>query len=94
MINVEPTIANTTLTADTEASYALPNFTVSFTIKARSTTSTLRIAVVSGETATNYITIPPGSGGWSQEVKGRSAALTIYIRSNEADTAEIISWHN
>lgn len=94
MMNVEPTIANKTLTADTEANYALPDFTVSFTIKFRSTTSTGRIAVVSGETETNYITIPPGSGGWTQEIKGRSAAVTLYIRSNEADTAEIISWHN
>lgn len=94
MINVEPTVANVALTANTEGSYALPNFTVSFTIKFRSTTSTGRIAVVSGETGTTYITIPPGSGGWSQEIKGRSAALTIYIRSNETDTAEIISWHN
>ena len=94
MVNVEPTINNTTLTADTESSYTLPNFTVSFTVKFRSTTSTGRIAVVSTETAKNYITIPPGSGGWTQEIKGRASGVVLYLRSNEADTAEIISWHN
>lgn len=93
-MNVEPTVANVALTAATEASYNLPNFTVQFTIKVRSTTATLQLAVVSGESGTTYITVPPGSGGWTETIKGRAAALTLYFQSNETTTAEIISWHN
>ena len=95
-MNVRPTIANTTMaSAATEYSYALPANTVQFTIKLRSTTAALQVAVISGESGTNYITLPAGSGGWTEAIKGRASTTTLYFQSPTASqTAEIISWQN
>lgn len=95
-MNVKATIANTSMTnAATEYSYVLPNFTVQFTIKLRSTSSALQLAITSGASGTTYITIPPGSGGWTETIKGTASGITLYFQSPDAgQVAEIISWNN
>jgi len=94
-MNVSPTIANTAMTtANTEYSYTLPNFTTQFSIKLRDQGWPLKIAVVSGESGTTYITVPPG-GTWSQDLKAAVTSTILYFQCEEGSmTAEIISWQN
>lgn len=84
-----PTIVNLALTdADTEYSYAVPAETKKMLIKSRNT-GDIKLAYVSGESGTTYITIPAGtSGKWIQGVNFFD--LTLYMQSPVgSDVAEI-----
>lgn len=76
--------------ASNEYSQALPTNTKKIVIRSRGTND-LRLAWVSGETATSYITIPAGSSFQLDGVWLRGA--TVYLRSSGAsDTAEILAF--
>lgn len=86
-----PTISNVTLTtANTEYSYTVPEYTFKLQIKARSTTAAIKVAYVSGESGTNYFTIPAGQTYWEDNI---TVAFTIYMQSTTAGTvAEVLTW--
>lgn len=87
-----PTIANETMTsANTEYSYDIPAGTKRFEIKLRTLNALLKLAFISGESGTNYITIPYGSSYMENDVK--AGPLTLYFQSpSSSQTAEIKSW--
>lgn len=83
-------ISNVTCTnANTEYSLALSEHASYFQIKARQMTSELKLAFASGESGTNYITLPMGSSEW---MKGKiSGKKTLFFQSPQAGTvAEIL----
>lgn len=87
-----PTIYNVAMTtAGTEYSQVLPEKTKKVLIKLRSNAASLKLAYVSTESGTNYMTIGTGSskyleGAWLQD-------LTLYFQSPTASqTAEIEVW--
>jgi hypothetical protein len=76
--------------ADTEVSQAIADGTKRISIKARGN-GKLRLAYVSGETTTNYLTIWPGN----EEVLDiiTTNGLTLYFQSSKAsETIEIHTW--
>lgn len=85
------TISNTTLTsANTEYSYVLPELTFKFQIKARSTTVVVKYAFVSGESGSNYMSIPANMTYWDDNI---CTSSTIYLQSTTAGAVvEIQSW--
>lgn len=87
-----PTIYNLSMpTANTEYSQPLSTHTKKILIKTRDRTANLRIAFVSGNTATLYVTLEPGSV-YSEENLDLEG-VTIYLRSNKASqTVEIFEW--
>ena len=92
-MQTNPTIATVTLSANSEGSYALPANTVRFTIKVRAQNLLLRIAWVSGDTGSNYITIPQ-NGSYSTAIKARNTTFTIFLLTASGSTVEIESWQN
>lgn len=75
-------------TANTEYSLALESGIRQLTVRSR-ITSTMKIAFVSGETTTNFITLEPGAVLVLDKMK--LTGKTIYISSNvDSNTAEII----
>lgn len=85
-----PTIYNASIIAvDTEQSQALPANTKEFLIRSRNK-GTMRIAFASGDTNTDYLTIPAGA---SYEVKQFFSNVTIYFQSNKpGDIIEIVAY--
>lgn len=84
-----PVITNVGIvTINTEQSISLAGVIRRITVKARGT-STLRIAFESTETATNYITIPPGAIFTEEFIE---APAQLYFRSDKIDTVEILTW--
>lgn len=88
----QPSVINKTLTnADEEYSQALPVGTRKFLLKARSLGSELKFSFTNGESATNYVTVPPGSGGLWVEC-GAAYGVTLYVQSPTAgEVAEILA---
>ena len=86
------TIANVTMTTgDTEYNYALPAGTQKVLIKLRGTGAVCKLAYVSGQSGTTYLTIPAGSSKTIEGIKG--TAMTLYFQSPTASqVAEIESW--
>lgn len=87
----QQTIFNLTLTtADFEYSQALPTNTRKIGIKPRSSTASIKLSFVEGESGTKYTTIPPS--GWWHDLIGMPNA-TVYLQSTTAGTvAEIEAW--
>lgn len=87
----KPTIYNLTLTsADTEYSQSLPEYVTKIMIKARSTTSTIKLAWVSGQSGSTYITIPANQTYWDDYV---GASLTAFVQSSTAgEVVEFQVW--
>lgn len=87
-----PVIYNETMTsANTEYSKTLPVGTKRFEIKLRALNALLKLAFVSGESGTNYITIPYGASYREEDV--RIGSRIIYFQSpTAAMTAEIKVW--
>jgi hypothetical protein len=86
----KPTIINKALTlANTEYSQALPNDSKKILVASRSF-GNLKFAFVSGESATNYISVKAGSSGvWIDAIL--IYGQTLYIQSDVAgDVAEIL----
>jgi hypothetical protein len=84
-----PTIYNSNITlANTEYSLTFPANTKQIMIKSRK--GTIQFSFISGQSGTNYITIPLGA---SYKEENLGASLTIYFRSSKAnDVLESISW--
>ena len=87
-----PTIANTAMAAaNTEYSYDIPAGTKRFEIKLRALNAQLKLAFVSGESGTTYITIPYGGNYVENDVK--AGPITLYFQSTvAAQVAEIKTW--
>jgi hypothetical protein len=87
----KPTINNTTITsANTEYSYTFPAGTRAFRIKLEALNALLKVAFVSGESGTNYITIPYGD---YMEMHAKVGGATIYFQSPSASQkAQIETW--
>ena len=88
----QPTVYNLSMpTANTEYSQALGSSTKKVLIKTRDRTARLRMAFVSGDTATLYITIEPGSVYFEENLD--LTGVTIYLQANKAaQTVEILQW--
>lgn len=89
-VDTTPTIYNVSIiTVNTEQSQALPANTKEFLIRSRSK-GTMRVAFNSGDTSTDYLTVPAGA---SYEVKQFFSSLTIYFQSNKpGDVIEIVAF--
>jgi len=87
-----PTVVNVSMPlANTEYGYNLPNNTKGFHLKLRSQNALLKLAFTSGESGTNYLTIPQNDRFDSFEYNMDLDNKTIYFQSPKADqTAEII----
>ena len=88
--SVNPTIALVNVTnVGQEYSYDIPANTVRFNVKGD---SQLRIAIASGG---DFITIETAGGGWTENIKDRAAAFTIFLTSLIPNNiVRIISWQN
>lgn len=76
-------------TADTEVSQALNPNTKSVLIRARGITS-LKVAFVSGESGTNYLTIPAGNTFIQENINFTGI---IYLQSTKSNQViEILEW--
>lgn len=91
MIGARPTIVNKEMSsAATEISQAIPAAARRFEIKLRSLNALLKLAFVSGESGTIFITIPYGVSYAELNIKG---GMTLYFQSPSASqTAEIKYW--
>jgi len=93
MINraTSPAIYNVTMTnAGTEYSQALPSNTKKFLIKCRGSYD-IKLAFTSGQSGTNYVTVPSGMSYWEDFIQ--PSALTLYFQCASAgQVAEIIAW--
>lgn len=84
-----PAITNVVVTTpNVEQSVALSGTIRRMTVKARGTAA-LRIAFEPTETATNYISIPPG-GFFVEE--NFEAPAQLYFSVDRNDTVEILTW--
>lgn len=88
----KPTIYNLTLTsANTEYSQALSAKTKKVLIRERSGGSDIKLAYTSGESGTNYITIPASTSKWLDSVYLRGR--TLYMQCADAGkVVEIEEW--
>ena len=94
MTSIEATSAEiinlSTPLANTEYSQLLPLNTKKFSLRVRGIATT-RVAWVSGETATNYFTIPPGCTMSEDLVK--LDTITVYLRTDKpSQIIEIQAW--
>ncbi|MEK7578248.1 MAG: hypothetical protein AAB456_00820 [Patescibacteria group bacterium] len=72
------------LTANVEASQQLSEQASYFEIKCRQINSELKVTFVSGDSGTNYFTIPMGGTWWTKgQIAGRK---TLYFQSPQAGT--------
>jgi hypothetical protein len=90
---VTGTVQNVTLTAaGTEYSVAMPANTTSFTIKSR-TAADFKMAVVSGSSATSYITVKSGEAYYEASFPTQPVVTRLYFQSaNAGQVIEVISW--
>ena len=92
VVAVRPTIANTTMTsADTEYNYTLPAGTIRFEIKLRAQNALLKLAFVSGESGTTYVTIPYGASYAENDVKA-GGRLLYFQSQGSSQVCEVKSW--
>jgi hypothetical protein len=86
-----PTIFNLSVPlANTEYSQVLPNNTKKLLIKSRVNNAKLQFAFESGESATNFITVPFGAFYESDGLL--LVGKTLFIRSTLATTIEVLAW--
>lgn len=87
----KPTINNTAITnANTEYNYTFPAGTRAFSIKLEALNALLKVAFVSGESGTTYITVPYGE---SLKMEAKVGGSTIYFQSDKASqVAQIETW--
>lgn len=86
-----PAIGNIVMTmANTEYSYAFPANTKRFIMRVRGT-GKLQFSFVAGQTATNYMTLFPGSV--HEEAEINISSTTVYFQNSKAnEVVEILSW--
>lgn len=87
-----PTVANVSMpSANTEYSYELPEGTREFWIKLRDAGYALKLAMVSGDSGTTYLTVQNGKIHKETDIK--SSKIYLYFRSTQASmVAEIIAF--
>lgn len=79
-------------TANTEYSQALPVGTKKFTAKVRSGLAKMQYAYISGQTGTNYMSVPTG-GVVDQTDLNTAGVVTFYFQTNKAtQILEIEAW--
>ena len=83
-----PKIYNLLVTANVETAQALTEGTKQLIVKPR-TPAEMKVAFVSGETASNYITVPANT---ALVQDGLSFSGTIYVKANKSVTIEILEW--
>lgn len=90
-IAVTPIVINVPApTANTEYSYTFSANTKKILIQSR-LSSNVQFAYVSGQSGTNFITIPNGSGFSTDQLNLNG--VTIYFQTNKAsNTLEILAW--
>ena len=88
----EPKIYNVSVPlANTEVSQALSDTTKKFTIKLRAGVGSLKFAFTATESASNYITVPPGCSYTDTDLQ--LSSKTIYFQSTRpTGVVEIIEW--
>jgi hypothetical protein len=94
-----PVIFNSLVTtANTQYSIILPDKTERFTVSVRSKRAiTLQYSFITGQTNTNFVTVPPGS---TREITniGLSGVKNLYFELNLIDvggtTVEVEAWHS
>jgi len=89
-----PDVQNVTATdADTEYSVTLPANTVAFALRARSVSTRIQYAYVSGQSGTNYLTVPTGYQVVEEGLTPGSR--TIYFQTSKASqVVEVLAWSN
>ena len=86
---MNPTIYNVDIAiADTEYSLLMPSDAKGFIFKTRNGYDSVKLALKSGESATNFITVP--AGGTLELTEGYISGTSIYFQSPTIDVAEII----
>jgi hypothetical protein len=86
---MNPTIYNVNMAiANTEYSLLLPSDAKGFMFKTRNGYDSVKLGLKSGESATNFITIP--AGGTLELTEGYISGTTIYFQSPTIDVAEIV----
>lgn len=87
-----PTIYNVNLVlAGNEYSQVLNNAVKKLLIRVRTGDATLRLAFVSGNTNTVYVTVPRGTNYFEENLD--LSGVTIYLQSDvSARVAEILEW--
>ncbi len=85
-----PTIYNLSApTSGVEVSQALTDNTKQLLVRVRG--ASMQIAFVSGQSGTNFITIPAGASLFLKDLKTNS--LTLYLQTNKnGQTIEIMEW--
>lgn len=88
-----PTVANVSIPlANTEVSYALPTGTKQFMIRLRGYSSTMKLAYISGNSGTLYLTVDRGAFLAIGELS-LTSTVTLYFQADAAaQVAEIQSW--
>ena len=89
-----PEIYNVTSpgTADTEFSQALTEGTKKIMIRARESGVRIKMAFTSGQSGTNYITIPSNATFTENELT-LGSGFTLYMQTNKAsEVVEILEW--
>jgi len=86
-----PVIQNTTMAAaNFEYSYTLPRNCRKFQIKPRNGDVEIKLSFTSGESGTNYITVPPG--GYWHDMIGMPNQTIYFQTETEGTIAEIEGW--
>jgi hypothetical protein len=84
-----PVVTNVNVpTPNTEQTVSLAGTIRRITIKARGTAK-LQIAFVATESATNYITVPPGAIFTEENFE---APTQLFFQADKIDTVEILTW--
>jgi hypothetical protein len=90
---MQPTIYNLTLTlAATEYSYAIPAGTRKILFKERSGGSIIQYCFVSGESNTNYLTLPPSTSKYLEAADIGGKTLYVRCQADAGKVLEIETW--
>lgn len=85
-----PTLVNLALTANVEASYALPSNTRGFFFKLRDMAD-CQFAFVAGGTATTYITLPRGTA-YGQDGLLATGVTLYFVTPASGQVLELLAW--
>lgn len=94
LVGHTPGVMLLTLTlANTEYTLSLPKNVARFTLQAR-TAADVKLATVSGQSGTTYITVKSGSA-LSEDLVDTDAGLSLYLQSANAGTVvEVLYWQS
>jgi hypothetical protein len=75
--------------ANTEQSYALPNFTKAFYLKIRENNANLKVSFTLGDSGITYFTVPRGTNFFIQNL---DFSGTIFFQATAICTLELVVW--